>query len=177
MALTKLPSQETLRNRFDYDAATGQLVWRHSDTAPWWWNGKHAGKPAGSQDGQGYIAIGLDGKVYRAHRLIWVFFHGQYDDSLQIDHINQDRADNRIENLRLATPAQNRQNAKRREDNKSGARGVDYQSRFGKWRARITVNGKTHALGNYDTLEEASRAYAAASRKLHGDFSSLGCEQ
>ncbi len=86
------------------------------------------------------------------------------------DHINGDKLDNRRENLRVATKSQNNRNCGIRKDNTTGAKGVDLQKRFGKYRARIFCNGRSHALGYFRTLEEARRAYLDALPKFHGEF-------
>lgn len=170
MAKAELPSQTTLRNLFEYDPERGVLVWRPRAAASKTWNSRFAGKLAGGMDAQGYINIGIGGALHKAHRLVWVFINGAIPEGLQVDHINRDRADNRIGNLRLATPGQNRQNAKLRDDNRTRLKGVDFNRKAGNWRARISCDGRTRHLGFFSTPEEAHTAYKRAADELHGDF-------
>jgi len=88
----------------------------------------------------------------------------------QVDHINGDTLDNRRENLRLATHAQNQQNRKVRSDSKSGYKGVWYRSDTGKWCAEIKANRKRYCLGSFGTPEDAYKAYCDAAKELHGEF-------
>jgi hypothetical protein len=119
----------------------------------------------------GYIRIRIDGENYLAHRLAFFYTHGDWP-SDEIDHINGNRADNRISNLRLAATAQNAQNRRRRRDNKSGLKGV--RSNGEKWRASIRQNGRRHHLGYFDTAALAHAAYHEAAQKLFGEFANDG---
>lgn len=116
--------------------------------------------------GQGYIIISINGKMYRAHRLAWLFVYGTLPPKgFEIDHINGNRADNRLANLRLATRSQNNANGRRRVDNKSGLRGV---SPFRGTRWRVTINNRH--VGVFKTKEAAAAAYADCAREAHGEF-------
>ena len=127
------------------------------------------GQIAGGVDKDGYIQIRVDGKQHRAHRLAWLYVHGEMPEH-EIDHINGIRTDNRIDNLRAASDAINAQNVRQaRTDNKSTGRLGVYPN-GSKFRAVITVSGKLVHLGQFDSAEEASSAYVAAKRKFH-----LGC--
>jgi hypothetical protein len=147
---------ERVRQLLHYDAETGQLVWRHS--------GKVAGCPAGRA---GRLQVHIDGKARYAHRLIWLWVHGEWPAG-QIDHINGDKHDNRIENLRvLSGTAENKQNQSRAyRNNRYGVLGVSRASN-GRWRARIMVDGKSVSLGTFETCDEAADEYRAAKRRLH----------
>lgn len=90
--------------------------------------------------------------------------------NLFVDHINRNGLDNRRCNLRFATPQQNCANSTTRRDNKSGVKGVGWRKDRQKWRAQITVNGRSKSLGHYDTRDEAANAYKAAARKICPDF-------
>lgn len=92
---------------------------------------------------------------------------------LRVDHINRDTLDCRRANLRLCTVSQNNANAKRPRHNKSGFKGVSYDSKNDRWYACISVNDKTRAIGTYSTPEEAARAYDDAAREIHGEFARL----
>jgi hypothetical protein len=122
--------------------------------------------------GNGYLNIGLDYNVYRAHRLAWLYVHGSWPDG-QIDHINGDKLDNRISNLRVATTSQNKQNMRKaRSDSRSGLIGATWYSKYGKWRAAIQVDGKKRHLGYFDTAEEAHKAFIEQKR-LHHEFCTI----
>lgn len=91
-------------------------------------------------------------------------------DDMDVDHRSGDGLDNRRQNLRLATKAQNCQNQTLRTDNSSGVRGVNWHEQCGKWHATIQADGKRHSLGLFEILADAKSAYALASKDMHGDF-------
>jgi len=126
---------------------------------------------AGCLDPNGYIYIAIDKKDYAAHRIAWIYVHGE-EPSGELDHINLVKSDNCIKNLRIATHAQNCANRKRRSDNTTGYKGV-YRER-GKYRSYIVVQGRNHRIGTFHTPEEAARAYADAARKYAGEFWNSG---
>ena len=154
---------ERLRGALHYDPATGQFTWLSAGS-------RRAGKVAGGDGGglhyEGYWVIHVDGRSYRAHRLAWLYTHGEWP-AEQIDPINGDRADNRIVNLREATNRENQQNRAKRADNTSGYMGVSWQKIPGKWQAQIMKAGRKYHLGRYDTAEEAHAAYLAAKAQMH----------
>lgn len=94
---------------------------------------------------------------------------------MNVDHINGNKLDNRVENLRLATPSENVQNKKRKRNNQSGYKGVSYYY-AGKWRARIDVDGHEINLGYYDDKEDAAHAYDEAARHYFGEFARTNFE-
>lgn len=151
---------EQLKQLLSYDAETGVFTWCVSPS-----RSVKTGDIAGAQDDKGYLSIGLKGQIYKAHRLAWLYSHGEWPDGL-IDHINCDKSDNRLCNLRVVNESGNSQNIRRpNRRNKSGFLGV---IRFqNKWRASLTVNKKTIWLGDYATPEEAHLAYIAAKRVHH----------
>ena len=109
--------------------------------------------------------ISIDGRKHLAHRLAWLYVNG-YCPPGDIDHINGDRAANRISNLRLATRSENLQNqSKAQKHNKTGLLGVSH--RRGKFRAQIRVDGKKMHIGTFPTPEEAHTAYLEAKRQFH----------
>lgn len=126
-----------------------------------------AGRRAGGIQSTGYIKTGFKGKTYQNSRLIWIMHHGDIPAGYVVDHINRDRSDNRLENLRLATIAENNYNMKAQR-NKWGFRGVSRVKNS--WCSTIHANGKAHYLGVYPTKLEAARAYSEAARELHGEF-------
>jgi hypothetical protein len=116
----------------------------------------------------GYMTVRIDKRQRRVHRLMAEAFLGAAD-AVDVDHINRDRADNRLENLRLATRAQNIANASLGRANRSGVRGVCWDARRGKFRAEVKANGKRRT-GRFNTLSEAVAARAAWAAELHGEF-------
>lgn len=119
----------------------------------------------------GYVAIKALGRLWRAHRLAWLFMTGELPPKGQeIDHINGNRADNRWANLRCVAKAQNMWNAKRPVTNVSGVKGVSWVAERGQWLARITVNGRKIHLGQFDDKERAIAARKQGERQYHGEF-------
>ncbi len=130
------------------------------------WNTRFAGKETLNAIGpHGYHAIGIFGKRYQAHRFIWAFHHGEWPEG-QIDHINHNRADNRIENLRVVSHAENQRNRPLQSNNLSGFAGVYYHKPNGKWRALIKHAGTSYALGIFDEISDAVKAREAAKLKF-----------
>lgn len=152
-----------VRELLRYDAATGALEWR-----PRKGRGCRTdliGTRAGSPHKDGYLHVALKGKKYLAHRLVWLHTKGVWPTG-EIDHINGDRSDDRIENLRDVSKAVNQQN-QRKGKGVCASLGVDLIRRTGMYRARITVKGKVKHLGYFEFLREAERAYLSAKRELH----------
>ncbi len=150
---------ERVRELFHYDPEVG--VFTHLATC----RRAIAGAAAGEITHNGYVRLSIDGKRYRAHHIAWLLAHGELPPP-PVDHINGDPADNRLVNLRLATPAQNKQNMRRATAaSTTGYLGVSRQRR--RFRAAIRVDGKTRVLGTYDTPEEAHQRYLKAKREHH----------
>jgi len=139
----------------------------------YWEKGRRAGYPAGTVKPHGYRIVNLNKKSYPVHRIIWMLYWGEDPYPLCVDHINGIRHDNRISNLRLATPAENTQNQRMTSRNTSGYKGVSYIKTRGTWEARIMKNRKVHWLGAFATKEEAYAAYCKAAQILHKDFARL----
>jgi hypothetical protein len=146
---------EEFRRLFHYEPETGVFTRLYSS------QGCIAGAPVGSFDKRGYLRIGLHGFTYSAHRLAWLYVHGVWP-SKYIDHINGDKGDNRITNLRDASPTVNSRN-RRVADHM----GTSKDERTNKWRSSIKVNGKRKHLGMFDDQRAAHEAYVAAKRELH----------
>ena len=127
---------------------------------------------AGSMDGHGYVQIMINGKRYKAHRLIYIMFYGYAPKVL--DHINGIRDDNRIDNLRPASLNDNARNAKKPERNTSGFKNVYWYKRHSKWQVAITVDNKPLHIGYYDDINEANTAAIAARNQYHGEFAHHG---
>lgn len=169
---------DEVRRLLDYDRDTGFFTWKKrvpdqfSETAGFTnahkcalWNSKYAGRSAGTFNAYGYVVI----KSLRAsaHRLAWLHVHGEWP-SKQIDHINGNRSDNCISNLRLADHRQNQANSPRRSTKSSKFKGVyKYGNR---WKAFIGLNRKTRYLGIFKTEAEAAAAYSAAAYEAFGEF-------
>lgn len=151
--------KEKCLEKLRYDAETGLLTWVSNGT-----RGVKSGDVAGYKMKDGYILLSVAGKRVLAHRVAWLFAYGDFPEG-NLDHINRDRADNRICNLRNAAPAQNAQNRAKNRLNTSGYKGVTWHKRDKKWQAGLTLNGKTVHLGLYDTAEAAYEAYKAGSKK------------
>lgn len=154
---------EKLRARLRYDPDTGVFTWAFKHC------GVRLGAAAGSLNPKGYVQIKFDGKNHWAHRLAWVFVYGVMPTAV-LDHINGDKADNRIQNLREATPAQNAANHKMLTTNTSGFRGVTWNATDRKWMATAQHMRKRYRLGRFRTLEEAVQAYDTFVIAKRGEF-------
>ena len=132
------------------------------------------GKEIGTKDKDGYIVFNLltklGIKLVKAHRYIWEHYNGKIKDGLEIDHINNIRTDNRIENLRLATRGENQYNSKLRMDNKSGVKGVHWNKKAKKWIAKIKHKTILYHLGTFNSLEDAKDKVENKRAELHGTF-------
>ncbi|WP_395451154.1 HNH endonuclease signature motif containing protein [Aminobacter sp. UC22_36] len=162
-------AQKRLREMFAFDEEAGHLIWRerpsdHFATAAAGkiWNSRYAGTVAGVIGAKGYRRIKFAGKTWSAHRLIWIYINGQIPDGLQVDHINGNRSDNCLDNLRLVTNAENSRNQSMPRNNTSGVMGVVWHRRARKWQAQVKITGQTKYLGLFDTIEAASSACAKA---------------
>lgn len=154
-------TQERLKELLDYDPETGVFVWKVCAA-----KNIKAGSVAGCKILDGYIKIRINGNLYRAHRLAWLYIYGCWPTN-QIDHINRVRDDNRLCNLREATNQENSWNTNKRKDNTSGYRGVCWDKRTKKWQANIAINGNKKHIGHFDTPETAHAAYLAAKEEHH----------
>jgi hypothetical protein len=172
-----LPTPEELRQLLRYEPETGKLFWRerprdffgsaHACNA---WNARYAMKEAlCALNNHGYLKGKVFYRTVSAHRAAWAIHYGQWPD-LVIDHINGIPTDNRIENLRLATVAQNGANSVKPSHNTSGFKGVYWCKTWKKWKSAIKVAGKRRNLGTFTTREDAYAAYCKASAELHGEF-------
>jgi hypothetical protein len=159
---------ERLRELLDYDGETGVFRWRSN-------RGRMAklGQQAGSSNSSGYVLIRIDGKDYRAHRLAWLHVNGAWPQD-EIDHINCNRSDNRIGNIREASHSQNNANRPRYKNNRSGFKGVAWHAKTGRWRAEIRLSRRSRHLGLFDTPEAAHSAYMDAASRLFGEFARAG---
>ena len=129
---------------------------------------RKAGAIAGTRHNKGYWQVGIDGKRMQAHRVIFALQHSYMPE--QVDHINNIKDDNRIENLRPATNAENHWNTGLRSTNKSGVKGVYWHKTIKRWVASCRHNGKQHIVGTYDNLQAAAKDIAAFRLAHHGQF-------
>ena len=165
MADKQLPSPDTLRQLLRYVPETGKLFWRErpreffsTDMQHMLWNTARAHKPAlTAMNGHGYLHGKFFGKMILAHRAAWVIYHGEWPNG-QLDHINRNRADNRIANLRSVTSSENAQNRDVSGRNSSGVVGVGFCQKDRKWRAYVSVEGRMKHLGSFDSRDAAAQA-------------------
>lgn len=153
---------ERLCEVLSYDCATG--VFMRRDGGGRGFRSDLAGKPAGRVNSSGYHQIGVDGRVYLTHRLVWLYVHGEWPTAL-LDHIDGDTLNNRLVNLRECTNAENCQNRSAQRNNKSGFMGVHFS--HGRWRAQIMLEQIKYFLGSFGTPEEAYAAYLRAKAVKH----------
>ena len=147
-----LLTQDKLKSLLTYNVETGWFRWIRRCGS------KRAGSLAGSLHSQGYINISIGKRLYKAHRLAWLYVYGTMPDG-EIDHINWVKNDNRICNLRLVTHGQNMQNTRRQD------KGVTFSK--GYWRARISLNKQQIFLGRFKDKADAIAARKAAELKYH----------
>lgn len=153
-----------LRELLDYDPASGALTWRRR--GPCWfksqrdcqaWNTRYAGKPANHIHKLGYVVVRLFGRAYKGHRVAYAIHHGRWP-TLQIDHINGVKTDNRIANLREVDNQTNAKNTKTHRHNTSGVSGVYWHKRDRKWIARIGATKAGSFIGAYKEFDAAVAA-------------------
>jgi hypothetical protein len=150
-----------LHSLFEYK--DGDLIWKVKNTK---------GKIAGSLKPTGYTVIEVDGKNIMAHRLVWIMHNGNFEG--YIDHIDGNRSNNRIENLRVVDRTKNQWNRKISHNNPIGVKGVRFRKDSNKFEARLTVNGKRMVLGSFKDLELAQLVVMEARNKYHKEFANHG---
>jgi hypothetical protein len=160
-------SRERLAALFLYDPDSGRLSWK---VRPGIYSKVRPGDRAGCSTHGGYRIIKFDRVPYYEHRVIWTLVTGADPDN-QLDHINGDKSDNRIYNLREASGHQNRHNVLLSASNSSGFKGVVWNKRDGNWRSGLRYKGKYLFFGYFDDKIEAAAVYNFHSRRLLGEFS------
>lgn len=157
----------------DYDPNTGALTWKRRPLEAFSclrecnrWNNRYAGTPALASYKKGYLSGTLLGRFAFAHRIAWLIHHGEWPLG-EIDHINGDRADNRASNLRVVSSQGNNRNRKTPNNSTTGIMGVyrDTEQPH-KWRAAISMRGRTQIIGRFDKIEDAIAARKAAEDRL-----------
>lgn len=148
-----------LKSLLNYDEVRGIFTWAN-------------GAVAGSLHFKGYRRITIDRKEYLEHRLAWFYSYGSWPVD-QIDHINGNKADNRLSNLRPASRFENGRNRPRLKNNKAGHKGVSWHKGNKRWRAQITRNHQDYFLGYFNSAQDAADAYNRAALEYHGEFAML----
>jgi hypothetical protein len=146
-------TKDLLKELFEYK--DGNLIRKVSRS-----NRVKVGDVAGCLNDNGYIVISVNGTRYFAHRMIWIYHNGEIDKDLCVDHINGNKDDNSIGNLRLVTNQEN-------SFNRPNAKGYYWNKPTNKFKAEIKLNGKKTSLGSYDNEREARKAYLNAKEKYH----------
>jgi hypothetical protein len=167
MAYKPLPSFSKLSQYIKYDPYCGIGVWLMPPN-----NRVKIGAIAGKIN-NGYAKITFQRKTYMAHRLFWLLHTGYDPGQLTVDHIDQNKTNNKFNNLRLATLSEQQRNICIRANNKSGHRGVYWNAKNQKYEAQITNNQKLMYIGQYDTLNAAIAARQAKELEIYGEFSPL----
>lgn len=178
MAKKPILTIEEVRQLLRYDPDTGDLFWLPrppamfvSDAACKTWNTRFAGKKAFTASSHGYRLGAINYRNYPAHRVAYAIYHGRWP-SCMIDHINGERSDNRISNLREASHSENQMN-RHSVVSKSGFKGVTFDKKKGRFLAQIQKDGVNHAIGMFDSPVEAAAAYNNAASTMFGDFARL----
>lgn len=156
----KILTQEYLHTLFEYKDGLLFTKVRRSNIK--------IGSKVGNQHYSGYIFTSINSKHYAIHRIIFCMHYGFFPKL--IDHINGDRSDNRIENLRIATVAENNRNAKIRLNNTSGSKGVHFVKQINKWLVQIQINKQKKYFGCFEDFELADLVAQEARNKYHGKF-------
>jgi hypothetical protein len=130
------------------------------------------GKVAGSINKRGYRCIYLDTKIYKAHRLIFLYHHGYLPE--QVDHVDGNKLNNRIENLRAANNSVNMMNRGLMKNNTSGSKGVFWCKDYQKWRVAVRINKKLRSFGRFEDIELAELVAIEVRNKYHKEFANHG---
>ena len=158
-------TQERLKETLCYDPETGVFTWAINAGSR-----KPAGSICNTAHKYGTLVVRIDKKKYLLHRLAWLWVYGEFP-SCSVSHINGVNSDNRIKNLRLATPMQTQYRKPKLQYKKTNFKGVYARTRF---YAVITVDGENIHLGSFDTEQEARQAYCLAAQKYFGEFANFG---
>jgi len=156
-------TQTRLKELLHYNPETGVFVWRVTRPGPATSSGS-----AGATNDKGYWHISVDGRVYKAHRLAWLYCYGQFPNG-RLDHKDRNSLNNRIANLREATPNQNNVNSKTQRTSRTGLKGVG-QRDSRRWVTRVQHNGNRFYIGTFNNVEEAYIARYISAKSLHGEF-------
>ena len=158
------PTQKYLQENYTYDAESGILYRKRKTTQD---------TPAGTTWTTGYVVTKIKGTFYKVHRLIWILLYGDNPPTI-IDHINGDKSDNRLCNLRACEHSQNLWNARKPKNNTSGYKGVKMHKKSGKWYGEVRGNGERRITRLCETKDEANQLLIRIRADLHGDFANNG---
>ena len=158
-------TQDRLKELLAYRAETGEFCWKRTKGR------MKAGQRAGATDAYGYRVIRVDGVLYKAHRLAWLYTRGRWPSGL-LDHINRVPGDNRACNLREATQSENMHNASR--ESKSGVPGVRWRAERDRWVAQIRVGYRNHVIGSFLSKDEAVAARRRAEQAMVSSIYTVG---
>lgn len=150
-----------------FNYSDGKLYWKSKFSK---YSNIKIGKEAGYIDSDGYKRIKINKKLYGEHQLVFLMFYGYIPS--QIDHINKNRLDNSLHNLRIATHSQNQHNKAIQKNNTSGVKGVSWYKRLKKWQVQIMINKKSIHFGHFEDKELAELVIIEARNKYHGKFAS-----
>jgi hypothetical protein len=174
------PDAKTLRQLLDYNPDTGAFIWRARPESMFSssrqtaahncniWNARFAGKSAGCVN-QGYHKIRVNDVLYLAHILAWIMVYDAVP-SGDLDHVNMDPSDNRIQNLREAPRSQNMGNTRAHKDSFTGRKGVYFDKKGACFVARVCKDGVCKYLGRFAQLDDAASAYTSAAQDAFGEF-------
>lgn len=161
-----------LREMLRYNAETGRLFWKTrplssfaTEHAGKVWNSHFVGAEAGSIHTDGYRHVEIGRRKFLSHRIVWALVYGVWPEGF-IDHIDHNRMNNKISNLRVVTRVENNRNASLRADNTSGAVGVRWHKNSRKWEARVGVSGRLHYLGLFAKFDDAVLARKLADQEV-----------
>ena len=160
---------EGLEKVLRYEPDTGEFFWlidRPRKTK--------AGEKAGHFNKTGYLEIRYNKKTFQAHRIAWYLQTGEDPKGMTIDHINGNRADNKFNNLRMASQKENSRNRRKSDGKTSKYKGVYWYKRHEKWKATIGHEGRCIHLGYFHDEYEAHLAYCKAALELQGEFANFG---
>jgi hypothetical protein len=157
-------TQAILKENLHYNPETGIFTWLKNKSQR-----VKIGAIAGNLQATGYARVEINGQTYRSHRLAWLYCYGHTPEFF-IDHIDGNKCNNRLDNLRECNNAENMKNQGIRTTNTSGFKGVSWHKRDGKWAASARTNGMLKHLGYFKTPEDASIAYNEFAKINHGAF-------
>jgi len=152
---------ETLRELFSYDPATGVLTRRD------------LGRVVGSLRSDGYLSATVKYRSLLVHRIVFACYHGRWPNG-RLDHKNEIKSDNKIENLREATNSQNVCNCGKRKTNTSGVKGVHFYKPTGKWMAQLQIDGRKIFVGYFTEISDAKSTLEQKRAEMHGEFANHG---
>lgn len=158
--MSAAPTAERVRELLDYNAESGIFKWRETR------GGVRVGTIAGRVNVNGYVEIGIDGRLLGAHRAAWMHANGAIPAGHVVDHIDGNKRDNRLVNLRVVTVSQNGRN-RHRPAGANTVVGVTWDKARRKWRADIKVGDKCVTVGRFDRHDDAQAAHVAAKAKHH----------